>query len=141
MRSLVIGVGNVRRGDDGAGPAVAEVVERRVPQVRTVVVQQLVPELADELSRVDQAIFVDASAAVDRVAVRDVAPHAGSGCSHVFSPAELVALCHDAYGVTPARVWQIEVPASRFDLGEGFSAATRRGVDEAARRVVELIGD
>ena len=67
---LVIGFGNTLRCDDGVGPkAVLAVEELGLPGVRTLTCPQLTPELADPLSKVDSAVFVDA--AVDhRGAVR-----------------------------------------------------------------------
>jgi len=138
-RTLLIGIGNDLRGDDGAGPAVAAAVARRLPHVETREVHQLVPELADEVAQADVVVFVDASTAVDCVTVRDVAPQPGAGHSHVATPATILALCRDAYGKAPAAAWQIEVPASCFDLGAGLSAETRRGVDEAGAWIVALV--
>jgi hydrogenase maturation protease len=136
---LVIAIGNDLRGDDGAGPAVADAVARRLPRVRTLTVQQLLPELADDVAQADAVIFVDASAAVDGVTVREVTPQSGAGHSHIATPAAILALCRDAYGKAPTVAWQVEVPASRFDLGAGLSADARRGVDEAVDRIAALV--
>src|SRR6202142_4622768 len=59
---LVIGYGNSLRCDDGVGPKVAEAVEAlHLPEVRTLVCQQLSPEHAEPISKVRTAIFVDAA--------------------------------------------------------------------------------
>jgi hypothetical protein len=58
---LVIGYGNTLRGDDGVGYQVAETVaEWQLPQVRSIAVHQLLPELAADIAEVDLVIFVDA---------------------------------------------------------------------------------
>jgi hypothetical protein len=58
---LVIGVGNDLRGDDGAGRAVVEELARlAVHGMHPVWSHQLVPELAEQISKAGMVIFVDA---------------------------------------------------------------------------------
>jgi Ni,Fe-hydrogenase maturation factor len=58
---LVIGYGNDLRGDDGAGPRVAELVRGwRLPGLTAIAVRQLTPELAEPLASAEFALFVDA---------------------------------------------------------------------------------
>jgi len=58
---LIIGYGNTLRGDDGAGPRVAEVVAGwSLPNVRAISAAQLTPELAEALAGAEVVIFVDA---------------------------------------------------------------------------------
>jgi Ni,Fe-hydrogenase maturation factor len=52
-RRLVIGIGNLLRGDDGVGGLLAEEVGGRS-------VQQLTPELAAELAELEVVVFIDA---------------------------------------------------------------------------------
>src|SRR5262245_16832288 len=59
---MVLGYGNTLRRDDAVGPLVAEAVSRwGRPDVVALAVPQLVPELAEPLSRARLAIFVDAA--------------------------------------------------------------------------------
>ena len=59
---LVIGYGNTLRGDDGVGPHVAEAIgAMRLPEVHTIVCQQLSPEHAAPISLAETVIFVDAA--------------------------------------------------------------------------------
>jgi hydrogenase maturation protease len=61
MNTLVIGYGNSLRGDDGVGPLVAEqVAEWNLPDVRSLSVHQLTPELASEMALAKTVIFIDA---------------------------------------------------------------------------------
>jgi hydrogenase maturation protease len=141
-RALVIGIGNDLRGDDGAGTAVAaRVAARAAPGVRVVAVQQLGPELAEEVACADAVIFVDASTLADRVTVREVGPAPGARAagSHTLDPAALLALYRDAYGRGPGAAWQVEVPAAHFEVGEPLSDATRSAVHEAVAVVRELL--
>ena len=59
-RSLVVGVGNPLREDDGVGWHLAEALAQT--GVPTHTCHQLLPELAAELSQVDLVLFVDARA-------------------------------------------------------------------------------
>jgi Ni,Fe-hydrogenase maturation factor len=63
MTTLIVGIGNPLRRDDGAGPAVVEPFS-----CRKRVVHQLLPEHAAELAECDRVVFVDS--AVDEVEVR-----------------------------------------------------------------------
>jgi Ni,Fe-hydrogenase maturation factor len=79
---LVIACGNTLRGDDGAGPAVGEllVAELEGTGAEVVVVGQLLPELALDASRSGRVVFVDAAADVPAgsVSVRPVHPEQGA---------------------------------------------------------------
>lgn len=61
---LVIGFGSVLRGDDSFGPIVAEEIEKNYAissQVEVLIKQTLTPELADDVSKSNLVIFIDAS--------------------------------------------------------------------------------
>jgi hypothetical protein len=72
--SLLIGIGNPLRGDDGVGPWLVETWGRRrgwrraargkggerLTPIRVRVVDQLLPEVAEELAAVRRVLFVDA---------------------------------------------------------------------------------
>ena len=70
---LVIGFGSVLRGDDSFGPIVAEEIETYLEmqgtiasQVNVLIKPTLTAELADDISRSELVIFIDASAEGDR---------------------------------------------------------------------------
>lgn len=59
-RVIVIGYGNTLRSDDGAGQQVAEIIVHwHLPQVRSISVHQLTPELAAPIAEAELAIFID----------------------------------------------------------------------------------
>ena len=62
-RVLIIAYGNPLRSDDGVGWIVAEELRRRLasPEVEVLQLQQLLPEVAESVSRAETVIFVDAS--------------------------------------------------------------------------------
>jgi hypothetical protein len=166
--SLLIGIGNPLRGDDGVGPWLVETWGRRrarrgavraaqcgeagvLParlQVR--VVDQLLPELTEELATVRRVLFVDAwrvapgagprllpVAAVDRRAGSDAAwAPPGWTPGHHLSPAVLLQLSACLYGRAPA-AQSLLIPATAFavtDPGAGparFSAELRSQLPRA----------
>jgi hydrogenase maturation protease len=116
--ALVIGLGNEWRGDDGLGPEVARRIEAlRLPSVRVLTVHQLVPELAEALSGVGRAFFVDAGAypQLDPIAVKPLtADGADSLATHTCDPRSLLALSRILYGCAP-RAWTITIEAAHFE--------------------------
>ena len=66
MHVLIIGYGNPLRGDDGFGWHVAGNIS--IPDCQVLTCHQLTPELAEDLSHADVAIFIDAT--VERRAER-----------------------------------------------------------------------
>ncbi len=137
--TLVIGIGNPLRGDDGAGRAVVAALPA-CPHVRCLDVHQLLPELADDLARARLVVFVDASVTATAVTARPVAPVGRGIHGHVLSPQALLRVCQEAYGTLPRSAWIVEIPASGFDLGAALSPRTRQGVDAAVEAVRRLIG-
>ncbi len=133
-RSLVIGIGNPLRSDDGVGWRLAE-------EVGGLAVHQLTPELAAELSRVDRVLFVDAWQVPPgpllrgrfQPCLRAVAPGAGGlGSSHRLEPAELLALAAALYQAQP-EAQELLLPARDFAHGTRLSPPLRRQLPRARR--------
>jgi hydrogenase maturation protease len=147
--ALVVGYGNALRGDDAVGLHVAEAVARwQMVGLHVAAVHQLTPELAETLSTVRLAIFVDATpyaAPADpateqpRVAVQPLAPdfHAPS-LGHAGDPGQLLALAQVLYGAAPP-AYLITVPATSFEIGAPLSPLARRGVRDALDEIRGLI--
>jgi hydrogenase maturation protease len=129
---VVIGYGNSLRGDDGAGPFVAN----HIPGA--IACHQLTPELAEPISKADRVIFVDAHAGVPagQISIRPVAP-CPSSLLHRCDPATLLAWSQQLYGRAPEAIL-IGIGAGSFDLGEGLSPQARRGAHKALRAIPEL---
>jgi hydrogenase maturation protease len=142
MAVLVIGYGNTLRGDDGAGPAVAEAITAQgLPGVRALVVPQLTPELADVLAEARVAVFVDAAMiseaeGVQALPVRPAARPESLG--HTSDPGALLALAEAVYGHSPL-AWIVRVPAVSFQLGASLSPCAQRGTAAALREVLRLV--
>lgn len=138
---LVIGYGNPLRGDDGIGEQVAEAVALwNLSQVRSIATHQLTPELAEELSQVDCAIFVDACIASEAFQITPLLPNtdAGSQLGHYTDPRSLLALAEILYGKAP-QAWLVAVPGVNFELGVSLSSQAREGVERALVKIRELV--
>lgn len=142
--TVVIGVGNPDRGDDGAGPAVASRVKSATSSVATVVRRSDPASMVDDLAGADTAYLVDATrsgsepGAVRRIEVGD-APVAAVGVrysSHGLDVSEAIELAR-ALGRLPPRLVLFVVEGQDFRLGAGLSPA----VEKATRKVAERILD
>ena len=144
-RRLVIGIGNPLRGDDGVGALLAEqaaVLTAADPGGSVAVrsVQQLTPELAEELAQVEQVLFIDAwqapAGAVPQLRPLSPAGPGSGACegassdSHRLEPAALLAVSQVLYGRAP-RAHLLQVPAQVFEHGTALSAGLRAALPQA----------
>jgi hydrogenase maturation protease len=140
---LIIGIGNVLRGDDGVGPIIAQRLEQLLPKevVRVMTCHQLLPELAEDLSRVELAVFVDAACDLVPGEVRAVpiesVLESQRASTHDFSPPALLRLAKQLYGRSP-RAIVVAVGAESFGYEQALSNAARLAVDVAVQRVTEI---
>ena len=143
--ALVLGVGRPDRGDDAAGPAVAERALELVPEVTVV-------------PRVEPAGLIDAWADAGLVVVTDAVQsgqppgtvhvlHAchgplpvqtGAGGTHGLGLAEAIELARALHRL-PAELVIVGVEAQQFGLGEPMSPQVRAGIELAAKAVAEVI--
>lgn len=141
--TLVIGYGNLLRGDDAVGQLVAEAVAGwRMRGVQALALHQLTPELAESLARARAVIFVDAYSTLEGEGVRiqPLAQTAGSGAmGHTGDPLTLLALAQAAFGGQPP-AWWVLVPGQQFELGAPLSPATRAGMAFALRWICDRVG-
>ncbi|GAA0535543.1 peptidase M52 [Saccharopolyspora subtropica] len=148
-RVLVAGVGNVFRGDDGFGVAVADRLSREPVPGGVVVADYGVRglHLAYELlDGYDALILVDAVARGEEPGTLFVVePDAEPGGappvdSHGMNPQAVLALCR-SLGAEVGRV--LLVGCEPADCGErmGLSGPVARSVDAAARLVQEVLRD
>jgi hydrogenase maturation protease len=136
MTVLVIGYGNTLRGDDGMGYQVAETVaEWQLPQVRSIAVHQLFPELAADIAEVEIVVFVDAVVEIDSLAPNItiaplVAGEDATFSTHIITPQLLLGMTQRLYGATPV-AYLLTIPAIDFTLGTNLSSIASSGKDLA----------
>ncbi len=122
-RTLVIGIGNPGRGDDGLGPALVGLLEATALEgVALDSNYQLNVEDALACSGHDTVIFADASETADApFAFAELAPAREIAfTTHELAPASVLALCEELYGKRP-RAWTLAVRGYVWDIGEGLS--------------------
>ncbi|MGB3511128.1 MAG: hydrogenase maturation protease [Microcoleaceae cyanobacterium] len=144
---LIIGYGNTLRSDDGAGQRVAELVaEWNLPNVRSLPVHQLTPELAEAISEAELVIFVDAYPATAEQGLQvhqlcDYPPYPPlerGGLGHTGDPRSLLSLSQLVYNNAPP-AWWILIPAVNFEFGEEFSPETAQGITDALSQIRQIL--
>ena len=147
---LIIGVGNTLRRDDGAGiwlaKAVAAALAERGSVVEIRLLQQLLPEIAEEIGEVlAQTVLIadcraegpaEAEGWVRRLATAEEA--ATPIGSHGLGAAALIELARRLYGFA-GEAWLATVPGIDFGHGEGLSPSTQHAIDHLAPAIVGLI--
>jgi hydrogenase maturation protease len=137
---LIIGYGNTLRSDDGVGPRVAEAVEEfHLPGVRTLICQQLTPELAEPVSRARAVVFVDAAVdAPGEVQLRPLEPAGTSQLmAHAADPRTMLAIARDVFGHAPA-AWWLTIPIANLEFSETLSPLAQTGAKAAIESILAL---
>jgi len=128
-KTLIIGVGNTLRCDDGAGIRVAEQAGAQFPEVDVLCVHGLTPELAETVARYDRVIVVDASLTAAGLRVTTLNPESTFPRSHNLSPGGVLALSSSLYHRAPSEALLIELPVRSAGFGESLSPGTAGLVD------------
>ena len=148
--TLLLGVGNAMRGDDGVGPeVVARVARLGLPGVEIATESEPVA-LLNHLRRPsppDVVLVVDATAPrgepgrvrVHQVGGERLARRAPVLGSHGFGLADVVELAR-VLGLLPSRLTVIGVEAASTRLGDGLTVAAQAGVDSAVQAVRQALG-
>lgn len=146
---LIIAYGNPLRRDDGAGLLLAEKLARqwqmRGVAVRTITVQQLVPELAAQvaMNETSAVLFVDAAANFPSWEIQVHSLCDGKGrltLGHYCDPALLLAMADGLYRHRPP-AWLITVPGVDFGHGTGVSGSVRRLIDDSTGMIYTMLSE
>ena len=142
---VVAGVGNRLRGDDAAGPAIAELVRLRAPrQTEVVTLESDTTSLVEIVERARLVIVADAAAGggdpgtIHRFEAPGgpvVAVPAAGGSTHGLGPGEAIELAR-ALGRLRARVVIYAITGGSFTTGAGLSDAVARAVPRAAGAIL-----
>lgn len=145
MKRVLVGcVGNVLRGDDGFGPAVAERLS--LPTGAKVVETGIggIALLQELMAGWDGLVLVDAMDSGEAPGtVCSVVPEVGEAVHvpdvHLANPQRVLSTAK-GLGVLPPRIVIIGCQPSDVDsLGEGLSPPVKRAVDAAAREVERTV--
>lgn len=154
-RVLVCGFGNPYRHDDGVERAVVNEVREQLEQapldsssagfndlggsIDAVVLDQLVPEMAETVVKYDLVIFVDAHVVATSELLRKKyaasAYRSAAFVSHQTHPATMLELAKKMYGYAPQAV-MLSLRDHDFDSDEGLSLETAILVSLAVGRIV-----
>ncbi len=141
-KSLIIGIGNCGRSDDGLGWAFSEAVEESGLFSGDIVLRyQLQVEDADLISQYDQVLFVDANAEPDDPGVHcepvdSRIEHSFS--THALKPGAVVGLCHELYDATP-EAYVLLIEGRDWELMIGLSEIAQTNLSRALRYFQEEI--
>lgn len=133
-RTLLFGIGNAGRGDDGLGWAFLDRV-RQEPSFpgRLEYRYQLQVEDAALASLAGRVVFIDAFARdlPGGFRWRPCKPSPGSEfTTHALPPQAVLQLCRELYGRTP-RADLLEIQGHCWDLGAGLSPEAERALERA----------
>jgi len=142
-RVLVLAIGNPLRSDDGLAWRAADELRSSAPpaEIEIVKVHQLAPELAEDVSRAAQVIFIDAAATGDPGIIKCekvVASAAESASSHHLTPDALLHLTATLYDARPA-AFMVSLAGKCFDHGESLSPEIREAIPFLVDKIRALI--
>jgi hydrogenase maturation protease len=146
---VVIGVGNLLRGDDGAGLVAAERIEKRAPEgVRVVLCEQEPSRLIDAWQGAWAAAIIDVVSSgaepgtlhrFDATA-EPLPAHAFRSSTHAFGIGEAIELAR-ALGRLPERVVVHGVEGAEFRSGEGLTPAVEGALGNVFEAVLADVED
>lgn len=143
-RALIIGYGNLLRGDDAVGCHAAHELEqhyRDISDVEVIASQQLTPEMADDVARSKFVLFLDACSGEVPGTIRRarVAPDtAPNGFTHSLTPASLLTAAEQLYGDAPEAM-SITLAGWSFELGNRLSPGAKQLLPELVRQARETV--
>jgi hydrogenase maturation protease len=142
---LIIGWGNPLRGDDGLGWRAAERLAQLLDSNAAVVrvAHQLMPEFAEEISRSEVVIFIDAACDNETGELRfeRVEPRSSPSApfSHQLDPAALLNMARTLYGLCPD-AYLFTVAGRSFGFGEELSPEVRATLPALLEEVEKVCG-
>jgi hydrogenase maturation protease len=140
---LVVGYGNPQRQDDGFGWRVADRVRESGLPVSVLQVQQLTPELAEQVSHAEGVVFLDAHEGSDPGEVRcdPLAPGlAASAVSHGLSPQTLLFYAERLWGHAPRAVL-LSVASASFGFGPDLSPPVHQALEGVVAKLGAIVAE
>ena len=137
----MIGYGNPGRGDDAAGPTLAEKVEEwDLPHVSVVSDYQLNIEHAADVAESGLALFIDAAVdAPEPWELRILEPvNRNDFTTHAMLPETVLETCVSVYGARPP-AFVLAVRGENFELGAQPSDAYLRRIESASALLSDIL--
>jgi hydrogenase maturation protease len=141
MGTLIIGIGNTLRGDDGVGQHAATLLAEALASddVEVIACHQLTLELSESLSRAAAAVFIDAEigGSAGDIRVRPLVPAGAELFTHGLTPETLLSAALALYGRAP-KAWLYTICGEDFGYKEQLSSAVGAAVEDVAQRVTRF---
>jgi len=138
---LVLGFGNPLRGDDGAGPMVAQRVVALFPDAafcRCITDQQLLPEHTDAIAAVRRVLFIDSSVnlSAGEIRITEIFPEAcpSHKLTHHIAPQTLLWMAQQFFSHAP-RAWLIEIGVADMSVGQHLSPVVAKAAGRLVRQL------
>jgi hydrogenase maturation protease len=138
MRTLLIACGNPLRCDDGAAHEVLRLITP-APDLEARDVQQLTPEIAQEMNGFARVVFLDADARCAHPVIETVRDSTSrSALTHASDPAEILALSRALFAFH-GEAFLCRIPARNFSPGEAMPPDQRRVIEESVRELERFL--
>lgn len=139
--TCIIGIGNILRGDDGVGKYVADQIENNhLPGITVITTLQLDMGLAEDLSKFDIVLFIDASLNESTFSFLPLMPdnHPPQSFSHQVNASVIVSLTHKLF-LPNTQFYMCAIGANNFEMGNGISAATKANANAAIAAITNWL--
>jgi hydrogenase maturation protease len=137
----IIGIGNTLRGDDGVGAYVCSEIESlNLPGVDTVVVQQLTPDLMEDLQQYNDIVIVDASYNCNGFDFYPLEADEGNAqsSSHAVNASMFYWLFKKVYSKQPS-FYICAIEPEDVSIGSGLTITAKANAEKAVRAITEWI--
>ena len=145
-RVLVIGYGNPLRGDEGIGWRVIQKLAKHAlnKDCEIIACRQLTPELAEQVSKAELVIFINAEEGKSPGAIqkRAVSPHGEPppSFSHGLEPHTLLACAQALYGFSPEGIL-FTVSTASFEFSETLSPEVAGAMPKLISKIKSFLDD
>lgn len=142
MKTLVIGIGNTIRCDDGVGFKLAsQIQEHALENVDVIYTHQLLPELSEDISKYEVAVFIDASMELEcgKIAFKELLPKDIEEIdTHHLTPETLLELSYDFYDAKPT-AYSVHIGLCSDELKEELSPTLQTSFDSYKLQIVNFL--
>lgn len=140
-KTLLVGIGNPLRSDDGVGSFIVQKVnERHIPHLKTIVSQQLNIELLEEAREFNKVLLVDASLVGEGLTLRKVHPMEEGlmSSTHHLSAEFFLTLSKKLYP-EEINLYLCSIRGKNFDLGEELSPEVKKIIPNAVEEICAFL--
>ena len=143
---LIIAYGNPYRNDDGVGHYVANEIQKwadreKINKITIITAYQLDLDMTEDISLAESVFFLDAHVeeyspeiVIDKIEAKKT----NGFTTHVFTPADLMALVNQLYNQNPPATL-ISIPGYNFDMGEKLTFETKEKADRATDKLKHFL--